>query len=138
MTKRDEVFVDTSGFKALVDPADEFHTKAMEVWGNMAKKETNLITSNFILDECYTLIRVRCGIEVVKDFRKLLAESGSKAKVVRVTLEDELTAWDWFEKKWSKLSFTDCVCFATMKRLGLSRFFGFDDHFRRAGFEAVA
>lgn len=132
-----EVFVDTSGFKALVDPEDEFHARAVKTWRNLAKMGVILTTSNYILDECYTLIRVRCGINVVREFRELLAASGKEIKVMRVTLADEFSAWDWFENDWSKLSFTDCVSFAMMKRLGLIKFFGFDAHFERAGFDGI-
>ena len=131
------VFVDTSGFKAIIDPRDEFHEKAVGKWMDLEKRELGLITSNYVLDECYTLIRVRCGLEVIKEFRDLMADSGNDIKVVRITLPDELNAWSWFEKDWSHLSFTDCVSFALMKRLRLTEFFGFDNHFKRAGFKAV-
>lgn len=134
---REMVFVDTSGFKALVDPEDEFHAQAVKAWSNLAKVGVILITSNYILDECYTLIRVKCGIDVVAEFRELLAASGKEIRMMRVTLADEFSAWDWFENDWSKLSFTDCISFAVMKRLGLTKFFGFDDHFERAGFESI-
>lgn len=131
------VFVDTSGFKALVDTGDEFHASAVKTWSSLARIGVTLVTSNYILDECYTLIRVRCGVDVVREFRELLAASGKELRVVRVTLVDELSAWDWFENDWSKLSFTDCTSFAIMKRLGLTKFFGFDAHFERVGFEKV-
>ena len=132
-----EVFVDTSGFKALVDEKDEFHYRAVEKWDNFARKGVSLVTSNYILDESYTLIRVKCGLKVVKNFRILLAEGLKDIKVSRITLDDELLAWDWFGKDWSGLSFTDCVSFTVMKRLGIKQVFGFDNHFKRAGFEVV-
>lgn len=137
VTTSKKVFVDTSGFKALVDPKDEFTGRAVKIWANLAKSGAKLVTSNYVLDECYTLIGVRCGLEVAREFRELLAGSGEEIKVMRVTLADELAAWDWFEKNWSKLSFTDCTSFALMSRLGLTSFFGFDDHFERAGFDRV-
>src|SRR3989338_211671 len=49
--------------------------------------------------------------------------------------DDKTAAWKWFTQKWSRLSFTDCVCFAQMKRLGLERVFTFDAHFKKAGFK---
>lgn len=131
------VFIDTSGFKALVDPDDEFHAQAVRIWGDLAGKGIALVTSNYILDECYTLIRVRCGVGVVKEFRELLANSGEEIKVMRISLPDELMAWRWFENDRSRLSFTDCVSFALMERLGLTKFFGFDEHFERAGFGKI-
>jgi len=52
-----------------------------------------------------------------------------------VTAADEAKAWDWFGLDWSDLSFTDCVSFAVMKRLGIGRAAAFDRHFARAGFK---
>lgn len=135
MKLSENFFVDTSGFKALVDPKDEFHAQAKRNWKNLSVRGVSLVTSNYILDENYTLIRQRCGLDVARSFRKLIAENGKEIKVMRVTLDDELSAWQWFEKDWSKLSFTDCVSFAMMERLVIKHFFGFDEHFIRAGFK---
>jgi len=70
----------------------------------------------------------------VKLFRDYLVDMIGTIKVERVKSRDEIDAWKWFEKDWSKLSFTDCVSFALMKRLGIKRVFGFDKHFEKAGF----
>ena len=100
----------------------------------MRKESKNLVTSNFIVDETLTLLRSRCNLETAIKFRDLLAENSQIIKIVRVTVADEGMAWQWFIKDWSKLSFTDCVSFALMKRLGIKRWL-FDEHFKRAGFE---
>ena len=137
MSEPKTIFVDTSAFKALVDPRDEFHARAVKTWEMMAKAGVKLISTNYILDESYTLIRIRCGIKVAKEFRDLISASGEDIKIMRSTLSDEFDAWTWFEKDWSKLSFTDCGSFAQMKRLNLSVFFGFDEHFVKAGFHTI-
>lgn len=129
------VFLDTSFFKAYIDAKDEFHTQAQAVWQKLKEENTFFVTSNYILIESFTLIKFRCGRKVVSGFRELLGESESFMKIVRVTIADEARAWDWFLLDWSKLSFTDCVSFALMKRLGLKRVATFDTHFERAGFE---
>jgi len=54
---------------------------------------------------------------------------------MRVTVADEAGAWQWFVKNWSKLLFTNCVSFAFMKRLRITRAAAFDEHFKRAGFK---
>ncbi|MGB9706740.1 MAG: type II toxin-antitoxin system VapC family toxin [Microgenomates group bacterium] len=131
------VFIDTSGFKAVVDKNDEFHWKAAKIWRKLKEEKAILVTSNYILDETFTLLRARCGIKAVLKFRKILAKSSRVLKVVRVTLADEAGAWKWFVKNWSGLSFTDCVSLALMKRLGIKKVVSFDRHFSRAGMEAV-
>ncbi|OIP87823.1 hypothetical protein CO009_02065 [Candidatus Shapirobacteria bacterium CG_4_8_14_3_um_filter_35_11] len=130
----DKVFWDTSGIKALRDEKDEFHQIAVSVWSKLNNKNVEIYVSNYIIDESYTLLRLRCGMGTVKLFRDYLVDMIGTIKVERVKSRDEIDAWKWFEKDWSKLSFTDCVSFALMKRLGIKRVFGFDKHFEKAGF----
>jgi len=131
----DQTFIDTGFFKALVDGEDDFHSKAKQIWGKLRTKNLRLITSNFIIDETLTVIRAKCSLKKAMKFRDLLADNSQIVKIVRVTAVDELGAWQWFVKNWSKLSFTDCVSFSVMKRLGIKRVASFDKHFQRAGFE---
>lgn len=129
------VFIDTGFFKALVDEDDDFHSRSVKIWQEWKEEKVFLITSNFVVDETLTVVRVKCCLEKALKFRDLLAENGHIIKIMRVTVEDEAKAWQWFVKNWSRLSFTDCVSFAVMKRLGLRRAAAFDEHFKRAGFK---
>lgn len=132
-----KVFVDTSFFKALIDEKDEFWTEASAILTLLERSDSELITSNYIVDETATLLRVRRGLEKSLKFRRLLIGGMPTIKLVRVTIADDAIAWDWFKNDWSNLSFTDCVSFAVMKRLELSHVATFDDHFKRAGFTIV-
>lgn len=134
-TDRPLVFVDSSFFKALVDPQDDFNKDAQRIWLSLEREGVALVTTNYILDESFTLIRTRCGTHIVDEFRKSLAHAGKMLKIVRVTIPDEAAAWHWFLADWASLSFTDCVCFAVMQRLGVTRVATFDNHFTRAGFK---
>lgn len=133
----EKIFIDTSFFKALIDGDDDFHKKAVDIWEKLEKEKLILITSNYVLDETFTLIRARRGLAIVLEFRDYLWQSGSVFKIERVIAQDEAEAWFWFLKDWSKLSFTDCVSFALMKRLNLKRVLTFDRHFEKAGFVMV-
>lgn len=133
---KNAVFVDTSLFKGVIDANDDFNSKAVELWNNLLKEKAVLITSNYIIDETLILIRIRCGLAKAKELKEKILTS-SVLKIIRVTSIDEANAWDWFIKDWSDLSFTDCVSFAVMKRLGLEKVLSFDTHFSRAGFEIV-
>lgn len=133
----EKVFVDTSAWKALVDVDDDFHDQAKSIFLKMKTKSTTLVTSNFILDETFTLIRQRCGLIIALKLRDLFAASKSELIIDRITISDEAGAWKWFEKDWSKLSYTDCVTFAQMGRLGIRKVFTFDQHFTRAGFDVI-
>ena len=128
------VFVDTAFFKALADEKDDFHQSAIKIFEKFKEEQSELITTNFILDETITLIRVRCGLERVRMFRRIIA-SLSPLKIIRVLTQDEEKAWDWFWNNWKNLSFTDCTTFAVMKRLDLKEVATFDKHFTQAGFK---
>ena len=137
-SNKEEVFIDSSAFKALVDENDDFSVEAERLLEILKKKNCSLLTSNFILDESFTLLRVKCGLEKALILREFLIRGQPKIKVARVMVKDETEAWKWFTKDWSKLSFTDCVSFAVMKRMGVKRVFSFDRHFARVGFKLVA
>lgn len=132
------VFVDTSFFKAIIDEKDQFHQRAIEILEELKEKETNFTTSNFILDESFTLIRIKCGLKLALEFRKYLEESSIVLNIARVTVTDEAAAWEYFVKDWSDLSFTDCVSFAMMKRLKIIQALAFDTHFKRAGYKFIS
>ncbi len=130
-----DVFVDSSFLKAFIDENDDFHKQAIKIFEILKSRSDSLITSNYILDETFTLVRNKCGLERVKQLVDALDEFDIGLKIIRVLIEDENNAWDWFWKDWSKLSFTDCVSFSVMKRLNINKVATFDAHFSRAGFE---
>ncbi len=131
----DKIYLDTSGLKALLDINDDFHEQAVEIWKKLQQEGVQLILSNYILNETLTLLRIRCNLETTLKVRQLVLESSSAVRLIRITSEDEQDAWEWFEQDLSGLSYTDCVSFAAMRRLGIARCLSFDRHFERAGFE---
>ena len=132
-----KIFVDTSWFKAFSDPRDDFYKSACEQYKIIKENNIKLITTNYILDESYTLIRKRVGYQSVMDFREMIASLVGTLKLIRIIPQDEFEAWRWFEKNWSDLSFTDCTSFVIMKRLELTNVATFDNHFVRAGFNPL-
>lgn len=133
----DFVYIDSSLWKALIDPRDDFFDKAKKIWESLRNENIRLLTTNYILDESFTLIRKRCGIEVINIFRDHLVSDWKNIKIIRVTIADEANAWKWFLNEWSNLSFTDCTSFAVMKRLSIDRAATFDNHFAKAGFKII-
>lgn len=128
------IFIDTSFFKGLIDQDDAFHTQSVEILEKLQDKSYELISSNYILDETYTLLRTHCELKDAVDFHDGLGSGLLKLSLFRVEIDDEILAWKLFNEPWSKLSFTDCTSFAVMKRLDLKDVATFDQHFARAGF----
>lgn len=129
-----QIFADSSFFFALLIDTDTFHKEAVALYQQFKQKQHELVVTNFILDETYTLLRAKKSLPYALQLRKIIESSDVLLSLIRVTKEDEDSAWEWFEKDWSKLSYTHCVSFAVMQRLEITHVVTFDEHFSRAGF----
>lgn len=127
---RTSIFVDTSAFYALADRTDRLHSAAVRF---VETNELLLVTSNAVVHETVTLIRMRLGHATAVAFgRRLLREE--LTPVIPLTTGDERKAWILFQRYSDKrFSFVDCTSFALMKRLGIHAAFAFDDDFRQLG-----
>jgi len=128
------VYVDTSGWYALVDDSDPEHRPARQ-W--FEENETPLITSNYIFDETITLIRTSLGHQEAVQFGKSLKKS-NVAQLISVSKGDRERAGEIFKKYDDQvLSFTDCVSFAQMERLDIRKALTLDDDFKIMDYKAV-
>lgn len=124
------IFVDTGAWYASLVPTDPDHASASE-W--LAKNHLPLLTTDYIVDETLTLLRVRgerkrALILGAEFFHAELAE------IHKITPTDLMLAWKIFEqfadKNWS---FTDCTSKVVMEQLGIDMAFAFDHHFHQFG-----
>jgi predicted nucleic acid-binding protein len=131
------IFVDTGAFIARYVRRDGHHGRARKVWAEVEKLRTACFTSNFVLDETFTLLGRQSSYAFAAERARALL--GSKAlTILRPDGEDELAALDLFARfADQEVSFTDCISFALMRRHRLSRAFTFDRHFLAAGFEVL-
>lgn len=129
------VFVDTGAFLARYLARDEHHKSAVSAWADLTG--VPLFTSNHILDETATLLGRRAGHSFAADRMENIYGS-QMIQILYSTKADEMEALRWFRKlSDQKVSFTDCISFALMKRLRIPVAFTFDEHFTRAGFRPV-
>ena len=77
------VFIDSSGFLALMDRSDPFHGSACEIAARLEAIRAQHYTSNFIVDEACTLVRARASHADAVKFLRSLRPSG--VIVLRVT-----------------------------------------------------
>ena len=129
------ILVDTGAWYALTDPQERHHGHAVASFGRLTKGEHGrMVTTDYVLDETYTLIRMRLGIEPVRRLRELLGKSSS-IQVVRVSDNDFEHSVDLMlaheDKRWS---LTDCTSFTLMRELEIKDAFTFDHNFVEAGF----
>jgi len=124
------IFVDTGAWYASLVPTDPDHVKAVQ-W--LATNKSPLLTTDYVLDETLTLLRVRgerkrALLLGARFFRHELAD------IHKITPTDLRLAWETFElfddKNWS---FTDCTSKVVMEQLSIEVAFAFDHHFHQFG-----
>ncbi len=129
------IYIDTGAFLARHLSKDQYHLQAKTFWNLIRKQNEKCVTSNFVLDETFTLLGRRAGYSFAAQRAKNIYASES-IDVLRPTREDELEAIGFFEKYSDhQLSFTDCISFVLMKSKKIKRVFTFDHHFQLAGFQ---
>jgi predicted nucleic acid-binding protein len=129
------IYIDTGAFLARHLSKDQYHRQASTFWDSIRNKNETCVTSNFVLDETFTLIGRRAGYSFAAQRARNIYASES-LKILRPSREDELKAISFFEKYSDhRLSFTDCVSFVLMKSKKIKKVFTFDYHFHLAGFQ---
>jgi predicted nucleic acid-binding protein len=128
------IFVDTGAFLALYRKRDQYYRQAAETW---SKLDAPLLTSSHITAELATLLARQVGWTETVD-RVADVYASPNIDVIGSAREDELEALRWMRKLADqRVSFTDCVSFALMRRHRIRTAFTFDRHFRLAGFQVV-
>ncbi len=131
------IFVDTSAWVSLNCKSDMHFNNAVKANKNFLDAGYYYVSSEYILDETYTLLRLDIGhkrtIEFGYEIKELI-----KIKQIKIFTVNEIIinkAWDIFEKYSDKsFSFTDCTSFAIMETFRINKAFTFDNHFEQYGF----
>ena len=131
------IFVDTGAFLARYLVRDQYHDRAVAGWEGIARDGLRCFTSNFVLDETLTLLGRWAGHAFAAERARLMFSS-RVLTILRPGREEEVEALqDFVRCADQKVSYTDCISFVLMRANKLKRAFGFDQHFRMAGFELL-
>lgn len=129
-----KVFVDTWGWLALADPNDPFHFSADRCYREFGRQAGRVVTSNFVLDETFTLLfRRRPYNEAMHFSSGLLASQFIRIEIV--TEPRFKMAFD-LRRRFSdkpRISFTDLSSMAIMTELKVSDILTGDEHFSQVG-----
>ncbi len=132
-----ETFIDTSGWVALKHKRDTFWQIATELHRSLLLDGAHYITSNFVLDESYTLLRYRAGHHIAVELGEEIRAS-QLVTVVPISPEWEEEAWRMFRRYADKeLSFTDCTSFVVMRYRQILEAFTNDYHFVQVGYQRL-
>ncbi len=127
------VFVDTSGFYALLDFTDAFHPKAFQAFKMAEAEEWNLITTQYVALESWSLIQKRLGWEAMDE---LVGTLFPMCEIVNIDEQlHGLGAARCRQARMRHLSLTDCVSFELMRKKNIVYAIAQDVHFERERFQ---
>jgi predicted nucleic acid-binding protein len=132
-----EVFVDTSGFYAMLVKRDNAHTNVSKLLKKAKRLKWRFVCTDYILDETATLLKARGLGYLLTDF----FDSVLQSRVCRIEWTDterfhSTTAYflKTLDQGWS---FTDCLSFVVMRELEIKDALTKDKHFLEAGFQVL-
>ena len=131
------VFIDTSAWLAVADPAHEHHEAAAEYYVRLIRRGDSLVTSSNVLAEACAGFERHAGEEGAKRFRAAVGKARRQGLLQTVAVNSEIArrAWDIFERYNGRLtSFLHCTSFVIAGRLGIQDVFSFSDDFAAIGF----
>jgi hypothetical protein len=122
---------------ACADRNDPAHARCIAVRDEKLRSGFLLVTTDYVLDETLTLLRLRLGLGAARDWWERVSQS-PRVIIMEIDAELRRDALDWFFRYEDKnFSFTDCTSFALMRREKIRGTLTTDRHFSPAGFETV-
>lgn len=116
---------------------DQYHEQALRRWEDLGRQGKQCVTSNFVLDETFTLLGRRAGYGFAADRAKTIYASNILS-ILRPAKSEEIEAVYLFKKYADHaVSYTDCISFVLMRKEKIKTVFSFDNHFVLAGFNLL-
>jgi hypothetical protein len=134
---KESVFVDSFAWIAAINKSDNYHKKTLKIFEELLKKQTGLITTNYVIVETINSLSKAEFRKTVIEFVSKLEKSPS-VQIVEITKEIFNNAWILYKQRMDKdWGITDCTSFEVMKMFNISKAFTNDKHFEQAGYEAT-
>jgi predicted nucleic acid-binding protein len=131
------LFVDTAGWMACADAADPAHTRCRTARDRALEAGQALVTTDFVVDETLTLLRVRLGLRAAEMWWQQI-DGSSRLRWERIDSDRfEKARQMFFRYRDKDFSFTDCTSFVIMRDALLTHVLTTDSHVRHAGFHVL-
>jgi len=128
------VFVDSSGFFALLVQEDQFHEHAHALFQQANTERWRLVTTNVVVIEAYALFLIRSHSRRRDAIKFLDMIAADKYRIERIRKADEDRAIALVHAHEDKAySLCDALSFIVMERLQIREAIAFDRHFRSYG-----
>ena len=122
---------------ACADAADPAHATCRAARDRALESGQALVTSDFVVDETLTLLRVRLGLPAAEMWWQQI-DGSSRLRWERIDSDRfEKARQLFFRHRDKDYSFTDCTSFVIMREARLTHALTTDGHFRQAGFQVL-
>ncbi|MCU0772445.1 MAG: PIN domain-containing protein [Verrucomicrobia bacterium] len=127
-------FADTAGWMACADAADPAHKPCAAARDAWLEQGGVLVTTDYIVDETLTLMRLRLGHAAAESWWRQV-DGSSRIRWEQITPARAEKARSLFFRYDDKdFSFTDCTSFVVMRELRVREVLTTDHHFTQMGF----
>jgi predicted nucleic acid-binding protein len=131
------LFVDTSGFFALLVARDSHHLQCVELVRDLGKRGGLAFTSEAVISETCTLLQARRQGHLIGAFLDYV-ETSRALTVLPIGGDTFQRTKEYLRRRHEQgFSFADCSSFVLMTDLYLSDALRTDEHFRIAGFNPL-
>ena len=133
-----KLFVDTWGWVVLKDPHEPRHAAAVSCFERYRNLPSGIVTSDYVLDETFTLVFARRPFDEAWRFAEGILKSEAK-KLIRIERmgQERFSRTVELRKRLAdkpRISFTDLSSMVIMLELGTRDVLTADRHFSHAGF----
>jgi predicted nucleic acid-binding protein len=137
MRTNDPVFVDTSGWIAVLNADDQLHAQATKLLREFGLTRRPLITTDWIFAETGNgLARTALRPQFVQAVRTFL--QSTTGRTVRIDQQFFTAALELYSQAADKTwGFVDCASFVVMRNEGILEALTADRHFQQAGFRCL-
>lgn len=131
------LFIDTWGWLTLRDRREARHEEVKSLYHNLRNQKGNIFTTDYVLDETFTLLFRRLSFSQARESLEMLDEAMQagylqlewitpgrfeQAKRLRLKFQDK-----------PRISFTDLTSMVVMDELGITDILTEDAHFAQVG-----
>lgn len=131
------LFIDTWGWLALRDKGERHHREAVAVFNAALSAHAAMLTSDYVLDETFTLLFRRLSAHKARESVEALMSAAEDGSVQVATINParfrEAVRLRLKFKDKPEISFTDFTSLVVMQESGVKRILTEDRHFAQVG-----
>ena len=137
MNSMDRLFVDTWGWLTLRDKAERRHAHIAPLFETFQQSDHAIYTSDFVLDETFTLLFRRLPFVAARESMELLTASLEEGSLVSIPINAarfkaaQLLRLRYQDKP--NISFTDLTSMVVMQEFEIQKILTEDAHFAHVG-----